>query len=352
MVRALAAIALIVLLAPGFSGCLGIGRTEWAFDAVQADALAKRGLTGRGVIVGIVDTGLEKSHPSLDHVNIVAWKDFLNNRADPYDDVGHGTHVAGVVAAKGSWKGWFYGADLRGVAPDVDLVVVKACTSENCDAGAVVNGIDFAVQQRVHVLVLSLGGEQTLINLGPDANAAVKRATDRGVVVVVAAGNCREDPEDPCTDVESPAEAPTAIAVGSLDEELKVSDFSAPGDTRKNYGLGTLPTGLDTAERTDPNKKPELVAPGEGILSAFRDGKYAFATGTSQAAPFVAGVVALLLEANPEYKPDGANGGPAGVEAIKRALAESARDLGARQPHDPLYGYGLVQGDAALGRLA
>lgn len=350
-------LAILVLAVPALSGCLGVGRTEWAFDAIQADALAKRGLSGQGVVVGIVDTGIDASHPALEHAKIDAWQDFLNGRAEPYDDVGHGTHVAGIIAAKGDWKGWFYGADLNGVAPDVSLVVVKACREKDCDTAAVVNGIDFATGRGVDVLVLSLGGEAALVNLGPDANGAVKRATDRGVVVVVAAGNCAAA-EDPCTDVESPSDETTAIAVGAVDEDRKVAPFSARGDDFENYGVdepggGLLPVGgVDDAQRKSPNKKPEVVAPGVKILSTYRDGKYAYATGTSQAAPFVGGIVALMLEAKPEYQQGGAKSGAGGVLAIKTALTETAlKSDGQREPHDPAYGYGLVQGLEALNRL-
>lgn len=332
------------------SGCLGIERTEWAFQLTQiAELQDEEGLTGAGVTVGIVDSGIDADHPALEKASVVAWVDYVGDRPEPYDDSGHGTHIAGILASRPSSGQWFSGGSVRGIAPDVDLVVAKACGPEECDPGSVEDGIDFTVRNGADVVVLSLGGQQALADLGDAPIRAVNRATDRGVYVVAAAGNAGTDHGD----VESPSSARFAIAVGAIDEDRRVPDFSSRGSNSKNQGLdGGLAGGV--AAREDPHKKPELVAPGVGILSTYLDGGYARADGTSQAAPFVAGTIALLLEDQPQWKRSGSQGGSSGsVESMKEVLTQSAQPVpGQDTPHDNASGYGRVQAVDALKRLA
>lgn len=347
--RALAAVLVIAFAATSLSGCLGIERTEWAYKMTQLTALESKGLTGEGVLVGIVDTGIEPKHPSMDHIDIRAWRDYINGRDAPYDDVGHGTHVAGIIAARGGAGDFLSGADVKGVAPDVSLVVVKACGSDTCDGDAIERGIDWAVDQGIDILTLSLGGEQVVLNLGDGPLRAVQRAVSKGVYVVVAAGNDGTDDGD----VASPSSAKGAIAVGAVDRDGRVAGFSSRGSPSANQAQG-LPTGGAFGGRADPNKKPELVAPGVEILSAWKDGTYAKASGTSQAAPFVAGALALMLESEPEWRRMGSrNNGEPAVTIMKTVLTESARPVdGQTTPHDNAAGYGILQANDALKRLA
>lgn len=336
-------------MAATFSGCLGIERSEWAFRMTQITTLEGDGLTGEGITVGIVDSGIDPSHPSLDHVDIVAWRDYVGGGEEPYDDSGHGTHVAGIIAASGGTGDFFSGADLDGIAPDVSLVVVKACGPEQCDSQAVANGIDFAVAQGVDILTLSLGGRQVIFDFGDAPVKAVERAVNRGVYVVAAAGNAGTDHGD----VESPSSFRGAIAVGAVDRDGRVASFSSRGSESANEGT-RLPTGNNVGGRPDPHKKPEIVAPGVEVLSSWKDGTYATASGTSQAAPFVAGALALILEDEPQWKRTGSRGGTSGaVTAVKSALTETARALdGQEQPHDTAAGYGLLQAADARKNLA
>lgn len=334
-----------VLTAMALSGCLGIERSEWAFQTTQIAQLQDDGLTGEGVTVGIVDSGIDLSHPALDHVRLAGWKDYVGDHDEPYDDSGHGTHVAGILTARPSSGQWFAGGDVLGVSPSVDLIVVKACGPEQCSSSAVEDGIDFTVDNGADVVVLSLGGRQALANLGDAPIRAVERATDRGVFVTAAAGNSGTDHGD----VESPSSARFAIAVGAINEQGRVPDFSSRGSNAENQGLAA---GINA--RPDPHKKPEVVAPGVDILSTHLEGGYAHATGTSQSTPFVAGTIALLLEDQPQWKRSGDRGGSSSaVETMKQVLTESAKPVdGQRTPHDNAAGYGLVQALDALKRLA
>jgi subtilisin family serine protease len=311
----------------GDNGGTQIDRTEWAFEVTQIKDMNKDDYKGEGIVVGIVDTGIDPSHPDLDHINITGWMDNVNSRAEPYDDQGHGTHIAGIIAAQG---------EIDGVAPDVKLVVVKAISSGGSGSDSdVADGIDYCVEKGADVICLSLGGMARLLNIGDSTAAACEDAIDAGVYVVAAAGN---DGEDDDGDVSSPAVVDGVIAVGAIDEDKRLASFSSIGDND-----GILPFPID--DREDPDKKPELVAPGVDIVSTYLEEGYATASGTSQATAFVAGCIAILLDADSHYKRDGGSGGDSdAITQVKNALMNSAEKLsGQDTPHDDHYGYGLIK---------
>jgi serine protease AprX len=311
----------------GDNGGPNIERTEWAFDITQINDMNKDGYEGEGVIIGIVDSGIDTTHPDLNHINITGWMDYVNGRAEPYDDQGHGTHIAGIIGAKG---------EIGGVASEVKMVIVKAISSSGSGTDSnVAAGIDYCVEYGADVICLSLGGMARLLNIGDDTAAACNDAIDQGVYVVAAAGN---DGEDDDGDVASPATVDGVIAVGAIDENKQIASFSSIGD---NDGIFPLP--FD--DREDPDKKPEVVAPGVEIVSTHLDHGYAKASGTSQATAFVAGCIVLLLDADPQYQREGGSGGDSdAVSQVKNALMNSAEKLtGQDTPHDDHYGYGLIK---------
>lgn len=313
-----------------------IERTEWAFNFTQVNELNKEGYNGEGVVIGIVDTGIDINHPDLDHINITAWKDYINGKPEPYDDEGHGTMMTGIIAAKGR---------IDGVSPSVNMVVVKAISSTGSGSSSnVAAGIDFCVENDADVICLSLGGKARRFNLGDDTVQACERAISQGVIVVAAAGNDGEDPND--KDVDSPAIVEGVIAVGAIDENKIIAPFSSIGD---NDGLTPFP--FD--DRKDPDKKPELVAPGMDIVSTYPDDKYATGSGTSQATAFVSGCIVLILDADPEYQREGSSGGSQDtVTQIKNVLMTTAEKCdGQDTPHDDYYGYGLINAEDAENNL-
>lgn len=264
-----------------------LGRTPWSQEPA-----------GRDVTVGIVDTGIAADHPDLDD-NVVGFRDFTDrNRPRPYDDQGHGTHIAGTVAAEGHPQpnpGSPYVAfGARGVAPEAELLVAKAISASGTgDDARVAEAIRWLVDPNgdgdpsdgADVINLSLGisnpGDGATAtrseSMGSETRQAVDRAIQHGVVVVVSSGN------EGLSTVNDPGDLDPVITVGATDGDGRVTDFS-------NHGryLDVLAPGILVSTY------PQRLDGGDGSA----DG-YAGMAGTSMAAPVVTGLVALLMEANP-----------------------------------------------------
>jgi subtilisin family serine protease len=259
----------------------------------------------------ILDTGVDAAHADFAG-RVVAWADFVQQRDAPYDDSGHGTHVAGVAAGGGA-------SGRPGAAPAAPLAIGKVMDGEGhgTSEGAV-RGIAWCVAQGAEVINLSLEEADCIAHYGLDA--AIARAVTQGALVVATAGN-RGDA--PCA-IHTPGSLAAALTIGALDgatpDADRVAGFSGQGSL-----LGA--------------PKPDLVAPGVGVRAAragSEDGLRAM-DGTSMAAPFVAGVAWLLKEAHPAASPT----------LLAQALRSSARDGGAPGP-DTTWGWGAVQPGAAL----
>src|SRR2546422_2071807 len=162
-----------------------VARSDWAFSMTGARDLSALGLTGRGVTVCLVDSGIDLQHPDFAHLRLVAWKDFVNLRPEAYDDRGHGTVMAGLIAANGS---------LRGIAPDAGLLVAKVINSAGFGSvQAVADGIRFCLDpfgdgtRGADIISISLGTSAPQLG-GTGDSLAAQQALDRGVFVVAAAG--------------------------------------------------------------------------------------------------------------------------------------------------------------------
>ena len=308
-----------------------VARSDWAFAMTGARDLNARGLTGKGVTVCLVDTGIDMLHPDFAHLHLVAWKDFVNLRPEPYDDNGHGTAMAGLIVASGS---------LHGVAPDVSLIVAKVINSAGFgSSSAVADGIRLCVDpfgdgtRGADIISVSLGSKAPLF-VATDVSLSAQWALDRGVFLIASAGNDGGMFDD--GDVESPGFVSLAIAVGAVDASGRIAPFSSIGSS---------------VNRSDPNLKPEVTAPGVQLISTAPGAHYVTTTGTSGATALVAGIVALLLQAHPELRPGGSMGS-ANVLALKWALSRSAMVRpGQAMPHDSYYGYGVIDGLGALSYL-
>ena len=238
--------------------------------------------------------------------------------------------MAGLLVA----DGW-----MQGVAADVDLYVAKALSGNGSgDDGVVADAIDWCVQQGVNIVSLSLGGAPGLIPFNPfggrDSSDAASDAIDQGIVVVAAAGNDGGPDDD--GDVAHPSSERLVISVGGVTADGSHWSGSSVGDNNGNLFPIILP-------RQDPNKKPEIVAPAEGVPVINNDGTWSIVDGTSAATVYVTGAIALLLEAQPSLVANGSAGSSDNVQQIKQALMETAKPQPGQDGHDDNYGYGLIQ---------
>jgi subtilisin family serine protease len=289
------------------------------------------GLDGSGVVVCIVDSGIDVSHSDLADVRLGGWKDFVKGRETPYDDHGHGTSMAGILVA----NGW-----LKGIANGVELLVAKALSGEGSgDDSVVAQAIDWCVESGAHVVSLSLGGAPGILpfTIGSDRTSgdAASDAIDAGVYVVAAAGNDGGEEDD--GDVAHPASESGVIAVGGVTVQGTHWSGSSQGDN--NGRLFPLPVLLP---RGDPDRKPEVVAPAEAVPVLLTDGSWGLADGTSAATVYVTGAICLLLESKPDLISTDASGSADNVDAVKRWLMESVTPREGQTGHDDQYGYGLL----------
>ena len=257
---------------------------------VQSDATLTS--TGKGVRVGIIDTGIDYLHEALGGgfgpgFKVAGGYDFVNGKADPRDDNGHGTHVAGIIAGNSS--------SLRSMAPDAQLFAYKVLDAAgNGNTSTVIAGIEQAIADSVGIINISLGSSDG----DPDdaLSQAVDRAVEAGIVVVVAAGN-----DGDFGTISSPGAAREALTVGAIDALQSIAAFSSKGPSNKIYGI-----------------KPDVVAPGVDILSAKMNGGYITMSGTSMAAPYVTAVAADVRQLHPEWN----------ALEVRNAIISAAKDLG------------------------
>lgn len=275
-------------------------------------------ITGKGINVGILDTGLAVSHPEF-HGKKVQFRDFsYNKKPDPYDDHGHGTHVAGTIGGIGA------GPVQIGVAPGVDFTIGKIL-----DAGGsgtlqgIIEGMDWiadpdgnpSTQDAPAVINNSWGGGRPNGKLDPIANLqckAIENWLSLGILPVFAAGNSGSGPST----VLLPGGCPRAFTIGATDEQDNIASFSSRGPVQWSTGTFT---------------KPDVSAPGVKVISANFRGGYIAMSGTSMATPHAVGVAALALQANPGIA----------TEALAKLMIKNSIDLGT-PGLDNDFGYGRL----------
>lgn len=299
------------------------------------------GLDGSGVRVCIVDSGIEMSHPDLQHLTLAGWLDVVDGRDAPYDDEGHGTAMAGIIVAQDG---------LTGIAPGVELLVAKAIDEQGSGSDeGIAEAVEWCADQQADIISLSLGGEGGIGFAGittDQLEQAVQDALDEGVFVVAAAGN---DGEDDDGDVSSPGSVEDVICVGGTTRLGNVWRGSSEGDNNGRLWPPMLP-------RSDPDKKPEVLAPGAEVPVLMAGGSgdgswWGWASGTSAATAWVSGGLALILEAHPEMQREGSAGGPSAIEMIKEELSENSQMDHGQEDHDDHFGYGIFRIDLMLDAL-
>lgn len=299
---------------------------NWGLAAINAQTAWRQfGLRGEGVRVGNIDTGIAPGHAELAG-KVVAWRDFVNGAPNPYDDNGHGTHTAGTIA------GGSAGGGPIGVAPGARLVVAKAMGANGAGPGsALLAAAEWMTDPDGNP---ATADHPSVINNSWSSSSAndtwfrpmVRRWRELGIVPVFSAGNTGAGAQT----IGSPASYPEVIAVGAVDRSGSIAPFSSRGPVIWQNLDGQGPAAGTTLT------KPDVAAPGVNIVSSVGNGYLSY-SGTSMAAPHVAGLAALLRQANPGLGPD----------QVADILRATATDLGAPGP-DHQSGTGRVDANRAL----
>jgi hypothetical protein len=298
---------------------------------INASAAYAAGATGDGILVAVVDTGINADHPEFTG-QIAAQLDVADATRGGGDTDGHGTGVAGVIAANKDDR------LMHGVAFNAQIISIRADTVDSCESDGgegctfsdsnTARAIDAAINNGAQIVNLSLGRDPGVGDGTSLTFAAMQRAVNAGLLIVVAAGNQDEEedapdpsPGFPGTFASDPRAGGLVVTVGSVDLDGTISDFSNRAEGFEDF---------------------YLVAPGRRILAPFiddddGDAQYALFSGTSFAAPHVAGALALLLDGFPTLT---------GAEALQ-ILFDTAVDLGA-PGRDATYGAGLIDLEAAF----
>lgn len=231
---------------------------------IKAPDFWNKGYKGRGVTIAIIDTGVEVNHPDLKD-RIIGGRNFTSedggdvNRYNDYN--GHGTHVAGIIAASAN------GTGVVGVAPEASLLILKILDRDgNGTYESAIAALKYAITQGVDVISMSLGGPVDV----PELHAAIQEAVSKEIVVICAAANSG-DGNALTPEYAYPAYYSEVISVGAATSSKRVAGFS------------------------NSNNQVDLIAPGVNILSTYLNSSYARLSGTSMAAPYVTGAVALLI---------------------------------------------------------
>lgn len=302
------------------------------------------------VVIAVLDSGVDTGHVDLEG-KLVDWVDVGNGHTTPRDDTRHGTHVTSTAA------GWGRGSTGQtGVAPGAAIMAVKIAQDSADNSGTTTESVitagleyvlDHAEEFNVRVATMSYGGRlvgRDAPGDGTDANSlAIDALWDAGIVVHVSAGN--GGPE--AGSLTRQATARGAIAVGSVLDPFGAGDAPAlnplsPRDLAPRGGF-SLSDFSSRGPTSDGRIKPDVLGPGDYITAAragTRDGYVNF-SGTSMSTPFVAGVSALLIAADPTLTPD----------EVREVLHRTAEDFGEVGP-DPEYGHGRVRPVAALAAIA
>ncbi len=315
---------------------------QWNIRIMGLDRIRRKfGVYGDGTLVGIFDSGISRWVPQLrDNIFLnsgegTLWNgvdddgnsypddiwgyNFFDTTSHPYDDKGHGTHVSGTAV----------GDPQIGVAPDAQLVALKVLNSSGSGReSAVWQAIEYALELGVDVANFSIGWRHSTSPDRPMWREVIANAMALGMVCVAGAGN--EGSDSPPDNIRTPGDVPEIITVGAVDSTLALASFSSTGPVE--WPDFPYPPGLT---------KPDISAPGVGVVSCVIPGGFEAWDGTSMATPHITGVCALLKQINPDITP----------AEIKAILESTAVDLG-DPGKDNQFGSGFVNVESALMAVA
>ncbi|WP_238322986.1 S8 family peptidase [Gorillibacterium massiliense] len=235
----------------------------WGIDEIKAPSVWKK-TAGRSVKIAVIDTGIDFNHPDLKNA-AVGGINLVNRHLPPIDDNGHGTHIAGTIAAANRRSG------ITGVAPQALIYAVKAFDyNGTAYVSDIIQGIEWCVRNQIDIINMSFGMKSG----SPALESAIRSAYTAGTVIVASSGN-----EGKTAEIDYPARYRHVIAVGATTKQRKVAPFSNRG------------------------KRIDIYAPGDRIVSTWPNNRYHELSGTSMSTSHVSGVIALLLALRPNLKP-------------------------------------------------
>ncbi|MDP5272705.1 S8 family peptidase [Chengkuizengella axinellae] len=231
---------------------------------IQAPDVWDQSEKGKGIVIAIIDTGCDRDHPDLKD-RVIGGRNFTsddNGNPNKFSDyIGHGTHVAGTIAAS------INGSGVVGVAPEASLLILKALGGKYGSGSYdwIINAINYAVDRNVDIISMSLGGPHNI----PELHQAVLNAVEKNILVVCAAGN-------------------------EGDGRSHTNEYSYPGSYNEVISVGAIDFQKRSAYFTNSNNEVDVVAPGVNVISTYPRGKFTELSGTSMATPHVSGALALL----------------------------------------------------------
>lgn len=267
---------------------------DWGNHNIRTPNAWQSNFTGKGIKVAVIDSGVSADHKDL---HITSGVSFVHYTDSYDDDNGHGTHVAGIIGAKNNNIG------IVGAAPDASIYAVKVLNQDGVGyLSDIIAGIDWAVQNKMDIINLSIGSDKPSNLL----KSVVDKAYSNGILIVASAGNTGYGSTG--NTIHYPAAYDSVIAVGATSQSNKWATFSSVGPTI------------------------EVTAPGVDILSTYLNNSTKKSSGTSMSAPFVSGILALFKEQYPEL----------GASGLRNIIQKNVIDLG-DPGRDSYYGFGLIQ---------
>jgi hypothetical protein len=321
---------------PRTSTAFDYGRTEAQLRQINVIKMHEDGYTGSGVVIGVLDSGFKRSHEAFNQpghvIHVLAEYDFVNDdpntapeTGDPGDQHDHGTEVLSVMGA-------YYPGEYIGDAPDASFILCKTEEKANEYQGEEDNyvaGIEFAETNGADMITTSLGYIDWYTQADLDGDTAVTTlavniAVDNGMHYCNAVGNEGHDTNASTSHLIAPADAYKVISCGAVTSSGSTSSFSSDGPT------------------ADGRLKPEILALGSSAqtIDAYNDSGYTAVSGTSFATPLVAGAVACLIQAHPDWT----------VDEMRNAIFQTGGDYVQNGQPDPLFvrGYGILNTHAIL----
>ena len=274
----------------------------WGIERIGSRLVNAVGNTGKGIKIGILDTGIDYNHEDLKS-NYRGGYNFVGNNSNAIDDNGHGTHVAGIVAAEDNDIG------VVGVAPGAYLYSVKVLAFDSTGSTSdIVSGLEWSIDNGMQIINMSLGSEDDSMSV----SRAINNTYNAGILIVAAAGNSG-NAVGKGENIDFPAKYNSVISVGATDKNDKRANFSSTGPTL------------------------EISAPGVGILSTLNGGRNRYGTlsGTSMSCPHVTGVAALIMSAEQGIT-------NTRVRIRMQTTAQNMSNVSKGFSSKDWYGYGLV----------